>query len=310
MHGVQSSRNRGDGSLQGSLVTKTGVSHGRNNLLVNHVNHAESLHLDNAGVVVKLDGSARLAFRLCEHVVSLKQLNILAVNHPVRSLDTAVDLPNTPLDSLLGPLSRVAVSVEDAPPVLVEGLRSHSLRSSTSLDGISESLETVSSQCGKNSVHNGDVLGRTDGTELEASTTIGERRSTVAVLGRHSEGGNRRNTNVHHFAAGLVRTSLAVLESLHEVGDIIAKVCGNDSRGSLARTQTEIVTRAGDGHTHKITVHINGANQRGQDHREDFTVAGVLLDLGRVQQVGTAQSSQTPVVVLSTSVNVLERLLL
>ena len=58
MHALRASRNSVDDSLQHSLGTETGASHGWKNLLAHHVNQTQSLNFDNAAAVVKRGGSA------------------------------------------------------------------------------------------------------------------------------------------------------------------------------------------------------------------------------------------------------------
>mmetsp|Transcript_13972 Transcript_13972/g.25270 ORF Transcript_13972/g.25270 Transcript_13972/m.25270 type:complete len:322 (+) Transcript_13972:887-1852(+) len=104
--------------------------------------------------------------------------------------------------------------------------------------------------------------------------------------------------------------ALAVLEVRQVEGHVVAEVGGDDGGRGLAGAQSEVVPRTGDGHAHQISVLVHGGDDGRHDHREGGGVARGLVDLGGVKHHDPVLGGETPVIVFSRSVDIVEGFLL
>lgn len=74
----------------------------------------------------------------------------------------------------------------------------------SSLDGISELLELLCGDGVEDGVDHGDILGGSDGAELEAGSSVWEGGSTVAVLGGDVERPDRGGSEVKSLDSRVV----------------------------------------------------------------------------------------------------------
>mmetsp|Transcript_14744 Transcript_14744/g.33247 ORF Transcript_14744/g.33247 Transcript_14744/m.33247 type:complete len:200 (-) Transcript_14744:483-1082(-) len=193
----------------------------------------------------------RLAFLLREHLHLLEECYVLVGGELRDGLNTRVNAPDTTVGELLLHRLVVVVSVEDDLPVVIEGITGDLVDVLTGISFVTELGELLGYNRVKNSVHHGHVLGRSDGAELEPSASVGEWRGTVAILCGHLEGANLLRSKIKHLRArDVLSISLAVLKVLQVERHVFSEVCRDDGRGGLARTETEVVSGARNGHPH------------------------------------------------------------
>ena len=190
----------------------------------------------------------------------------------------------------------------------VDEVRGDGLRRLAALDAVGDLLEGVGRDRVEHRVHEGHVLGRADGAELEAVAAVGEGRRAVAVLGR--------DLHVAHAldAHGQVLRLRFVLTTTLGVGrqvlrHVVAQVGGHDGRRRLAGAEAEVVARRRDRHAHEVAVLVDGRDDGGHDRREGI-ITSSLRDLADVEEVDAVVRADRPVVVLAAAVDVVERLLL
>ena len=300
-----------DGSLELREGSNTSGLDRGNDVLVEHVHHGEGLHLDGASVVVVEDNLTSLALLLGHNVHLLKELGVLLRGEGVDGLDARVDSPQTAVGELLLGSVAVVVTVEDDAPVLVQGLTGNIDGRLSGINAIRELAELLGDDGVEDGVDHRHVLGRTDGTELETSSTIGEGGGTVAVLGGDLEGEDLAGSEVEGLDTGdVLALALAILEVLKVEGHVLAEVARDDGGGSLAGTETEVVAGGGDGHAHEISVLVHGGDHGGHDDGEGGLVVAGSVDGAGLEELDAVGGGKGPVVVLTGSVDVVEGLLL
>mmetsp|Transcript_16954 Transcript_16954/g.32147 ORF Transcript_16954/g.32147 Transcript_16954/m.32147 type:complete len:200 (+) Transcript_16954:401-1000(+) len=122
------------------VVTTTGFD-GRDNVLVEHVDEAESFHLDGTNVVVNKARLTGLALRLGHYLHVTEKLNVLRGRESADSIDTRVNAPDPTVSKHLLVRFVIVVTVEDDLPVSVEGFCGDLGRCSTGFDLVSELLK-------------------------------------------------------------------------------------------------------------------------------------------------------------------------
>mmetsp|Transcript_23038 Transcript_23038/g.45947 ORF Transcript_23038/g.45947 Transcript_23038/m.45947 type:complete len:682 (+) Transcript_23038:130-2175(+) len=300
----------GDGGLELRDGAALGVAAGGEDVLVDHIDHAEGLHLDGAGVVVVEGGLAGDALLAGHDAHLLEDGLVLVGGEGADGLNARVDAPHAVGGELLLVGLIVVVSVEDDLPVVGERLLGDVGGGGASLDGVGELLELLGGDHVEDGVDHGDVLGGTDGAELEAGSSVGEGGGAVAVLGGDGDGEDGGSSEVHLLDSGLVLAGLSVLEALHVGGHVISEVGGDDGGGGLAGSEAEVVSGRGDGHPHEVAVLVDGGDDGGHDHGEGVGVAGGGVELVGVKEVDAVGGADTPVVVLAGAVDIVEGLLL
>ena len=303
--------------LAGLGLSEASVLHGGDDVLVDHVNHTQSLELDVSDVVVVEDGLPGLALGLGHDPELLEELHVLVHDNGVVGLYTAVNPPDSTSGEHLLVVLVVVVAVEDDPPALVEVVSGDGSGRFAGLDPLGELAELLGGDGVKGHVDHAAVDGGSDGAELEPAAPVGERRGPVPVLGRDLEGLDRLGSQVKGLLSGVVLgSSVSLLEGLEVVGHVVSEVGGDDGGGGLASSEAELVTGVGDGHPEDVSVLLESGNQSGNDGREGGSVAvGAGVHVGGVHQVeglsvGGLGGGETPVVVLSAAVDVGEGLLL
>mmetsp|Transcript_24224 Transcript_24224/g.36789 ORF Transcript_24224/g.36789 Transcript_24224/m.36789 type:complete len:345 (-) Transcript_24224:1284-2318(-) len=196
----------------------------REDLLLDHVDEAQGLHLNEARVVLELHVLAREELLLAHHVHLGEELDVLGRAHHLRGLHARVDAPHAVLDRRLRPCRVIAVAVVDHLPVLVEGLLARLLGLHARLELGSHVVESLSSDGAEHGVDHRHVLSRADGTELEAVASIGEGGGAIAVLRRDLEGGDRLDAGLEHLLGRLVLVGLSVTVVVQELGEGVAEV--------------------------------------------------------------------------------------
>mmetsp|Transcript_4807 Transcript_4807/g.14022 ORF Transcript_4807/g.14022 Transcript_4807/m.14022 type:complete len:556 (+) Transcript_4807:87-1754(+) len=283
---------------------------GRNDVLVDHVNHAQSLHLDGTGVVVVKDILTGSQFISREDTHLFEQGNVLVSGQSGNGLYTRVNSPDTTVGQHLLVGLVVVIAVEDDLPVLLQGFTGNIGGVSTSFDLVSEFSKLLSTDGVEDSVDQRNVLGGTDGTEFETSSSVGERRSSVTILSGDFERHDFTSSKVQSLLAGLVLGGRSVHEGFQVVGHIVTQVSGDNGGRGLAGTQTEVISRGGNGHAHQVTVFIDSGDNSSHDDREGNVVSSGLEDGIGAEDLDTVTGGDGPVIVLSRSVNIVERLFL
>ncbi len=149
----------------------------------------------------------------------------------------------------------------------------------------------------------GAALARTRSAEFKLVAGKGERRSSVAV-GRVAREWRQRIGTELERARLLAGLGVTLFELVDDVGELVAKVHGDDCRRSFVRTETVVVAGAGDSHTEQVGVGVDGVDDSAERGEEDGVLVRVLA---RVQQVHLAVV-HGPVVVLAGTVDAGERL--
>mmetsp|Transcript_55703 Transcript_55703/g.156288 ORF Transcript_55703/g.156288 Transcript_55703/m.156288 type:complete len:597 (-) Transcript_55703:34-1824(-) len=224
--------------------------------------------------------------------------------------DTRVNAPDTTVSEHLLVGRVVVVSVEDDLPVLLEGFTGNVGGVCSSIDLVGEFTKLLGRDGVENGVHQGDVLGGSDGTEFETGSSVRERRSSVSVLGGNLEGKDFAGSEVQSLLFGNVLLGRTRHEGLQVAGHIVTKVSGDNGGRGLAGTQTEVISWGGDSHAHEVTVFIDGGNNSSHDNRESKFISSCLKDGFGVEDLDTGTSGDGPVIVLSGSVDVVEGLFL
>mmetsp|Transcript_23071 Transcript_23071/g.73205 ORF Transcript_23071/g.73205 Transcript_23071/m.73205 type:complete len:622 (-) Transcript_23071:18-1883(-) len=280
-------------------------------MLLDHVDHAERLHLDGARVVVEQHRRARLALLLVEHAVAREEVNILRVRQPLQRVDARVDAPNARLGQRLLVGLVVVVAVEDDLPVLVERRGRNLGRLAARLDLVCEVAKRVSPDGAEHRVDERHVLRRANRAELEAVSAVREGRRAIPVLGRHRERGDLVEAEVNRLDGRRVLLAGLGLAELVEVrGHRLAEVRRDDGGGRLARSEPEVVAGRRDRHAHQVAVQVDGAHDARHQHGKDIVRARRLCELGRVEEVDAGVGAKRDVVVFAGAVDVLEGLLL
>mmetsp|Transcript_60321 Transcript_60321/g.127737 ORF Transcript_60321/g.127737 Transcript_60321/m.127737 type:complete len:273 (+) Transcript_60321:455-1273(+) len=257
-------------------------------------------------------GLAGMHLVLSEDASAGKEFDVLRIREPANGIDAAVNAPDAALDSLLRPVGIVTVAVEDALEVGLEHLLGHSGSAPSHFDLGGNFAELVGHHSSQYCVDQGDVLAGAASTELESVAAEWEGRGAVTVLGRGGDLRKLLDAEVDLLRLRLILRRLAVEEALHVLRHLLSEVRGNHRWGSLHRTKSEVVARAGDGSTHEVTELVHSSNRGGHDDGEDLRLACELHDIGRVEQVvlfAIGHDGQRPVVVLAASVDTLEGLL-
>ena len=134
-----------DGQVGGN-VGGVGV-HGRQNLLVGHIDHRESLDVDEVRILLELDLVMALGLDGAHDAELLEQGDVLLLHHCRRSIGQRAQVGQAALGSLLGPLGAVAVAVEDDVLVVGQGLldpgHGVGLEARAALHGVGELLELL-----------------------------------------------------------------------------------------------------------------------------------------------------------------------
>ena len=309
--------NFSDGTLEGLdgvdellRVAQVSLLRGRDDVLVDHVNHRQRFHLDLADVVAEENRLARLAFLGGENAHLFEEGNVLVTVEFVDSVAAGIDAPHTALDSLIRPFRIITVTVEHALVVRLQQVLRDGERLFTRLEAVRNNLKRLGGDGVQDSVDKRHVLRRTGGAELETVTTVRERRRTVTIFRRDFNGWDRVGAELQRLLRRRILTKSALLDSVQELSEGRAKVRGHDSRRRFHGTETEVVARGRDRKAHQVTVLVDGGNHGGHDERENFRVAGDGVDLLRVHQVEAVGSTDGPVVVLTGAVDASERLLL
>ena len=159
-----------------SAPSRLGVDHRGNHVLLDHVDHAERLHLDGARVVVEQHRRARLALLLVEHAVAREEVDILRVRQPLQRVDARVDAPDARLGQRLLVGLVVVVAVEDDLPVLVERRGRNLGRLAARLDLVGEVAKRVGPDGAEDRIDERHVLRRANRAELEAVPACGRDR--------------------------------------------------------------------------------------------------------------------------------------
>lgn len=291
-------------------VTQISLLDGRDDVLVDHINQGHRFHLDGTDVVAEENRLASGDFLAGEHTHLFEELDVLVVIEASNGVAAGVNTPDTTLDGFIRPFRIVTVTVEDTLVVLGQHVLRDGERLFAGFEAVGDNLERFSRDGVQNGVHEGHVLGGTGGAELEAVTTVRERRGTVTVFRRDLNGRNSFGTERKVLLLRRVVTEGTVLDGVEVVGDGRAEVGGHDSRRGFHGTEAEVVTRGRDGKAHQVTVLVNRGDDGGHDQRENFRVASDRLDLLRVHQVETVGGTDGPVVVLTRTVDTSERLFL
>mmetsp|Transcript_17700 Transcript_17700/g.32724 ORF Transcript_17700/g.32724 Transcript_17700/m.32724 type:complete len:660 (+) Transcript_17700:319-2298(+) len=295
-----------NGSLQFSKRSNSSSLDGWDDILVDHVNHAQGFHLNGTSVVIMENILASGQFFTVEHLHLFKESNVLRVSELRNGFNTRVDTPEASVGEHLLVSLVVVVSIENDLPVLLEGISGNVTRAFAGFDAFSKCGEFLSGNSVEDGVDQGHVLGRSNGTELESGTTIWERRSTVTILGRDLEWKDLSGSKVKGLDTGFVLGGFSVHERFKVVGHIISEVGRDDGRWGLTGTQTEIISWTGNSRAHEITVFINGSNNGSHDDREGIRVASGLQDVIGFEYVDTVSGGDGPVIVLSRSVDIVE----
>mmetsp|Transcript_6182 Transcript_6182/g.7088 ORF Transcript_6182/g.7088 Transcript_6182/m.7088 type:complete len:451 (-) Transcript_6182:350-1702(-) len=141
-------------------------------------------------------------------------------------------------------------------------------------------------------------------------TAIWEGGGPVTVLCRGGDDWKVVSTEGDGCGGWLVGLELAVSEGFEILRHLLAQIGGDNRRRGLHGTETEVVTRGGNGHAHEVTVDIHTTDNSRHDHREDHIVARCLGDLTNIQEVDPVLGTNGPVVVLAVTVDTGEGLLL
>eukprot|EP00967_Tisochrysis_lutea_P048689 scaffold59563_cov30-Tisochrysis_lutea.AAC.3 len=140
---------------------------------------------------------------------------------------------------------------------------------------------------------------------------IGKGRGAVAVLSWHGEGSNLLKAKVDNLGCrDILLGSLGALEFFEILGDVIAEVRRNNGGRRLHSTESEVVSRRGNGHAHKVTVEVNRADHGSHENRENFVRARGLRELLGVEEVDSGVGAERDVVMLAGTVDILEGFLL
>mmetsp|Transcript_50179 Transcript_50179/g.99941 ORF Transcript_50179/g.99941 Transcript_50179/m.99941 type:complete len:356 (+) Transcript_50179:355-1422(+) len=180
-------------------------------MLLDHVNHTESLHLNDVAVLPVHDRLSALGLRLIHDGAAILVLEIGEERDALRGTERADGVygrgvvGNAAPRRLDGPFGAIAVTVEDDCPMLIQRGLGHVACALAGLDLGAHFRELGGQHGAQHRVHHGDVLGRADGAELEAVTTIREGRRAVAVLGRHRHLRDGADTKREVFRGGGVR---------------------------------------------------------------------------------------------------------
>ena len=192
--------------------------------------------------------------------------------------------------------------------VRVDEVRGDGLRRLAALDAVRDLLEGVGRDRVEHRVHEGHVLGRADGAELEAVAAVGEGRRAVAVLRGDLHVAHALDAHGEIFRFRFVLAA-ALGVGREVLGHVVAEVGRDDRRRRLAGTEPEVVTRRANSHSHQIAVLVNGRDDGGHDRGEGI-ITSSLRDLADVEEVDAVVRADRPVVVLARAVDVVERLLL
>ena len=279
-------------------------------MLVDHVDHRQSFHLDATDVVAEEHGLASFAFSGGEDTHLLKEVDVLGAVELVNGVATSIDAPHTALNGLIRPFRIVTVTVENALVVLGQQVLCDGERLLALFEAVSNDTKRFGGDGVQHRVDHGNVLGRAGGAELETVTTVRERRGTVTIFGRHFDRRDGVGAEVERLLLRRVRTKGTILHVVHELRDGRAEVRGHNSRRRFHGAETEVVARGRDGEAHQVTVLVDGGNHSGHDQREDLSVASLRVNLLRVHQVKPIGGTDRPVVVLTGTVDAVERFFL
>mmetsp|Transcript_15033 Transcript_15033/g.20470 ORF Transcript_15033/g.20470 Transcript_15033/m.20470 type:complete len:203 (+) Transcript_15033:584-1192(+) len=198
------------------------------------------------------------------------------------SLNSRVNTPDTTFSEHGLCFLAVVVSVKDDPPVLFECRLGNVKRILASINTVGELSELLSNSGIKNGVNQRNILCRPDSTELKASTTVWEWGCTVTIFGRNLEWKDLTGAKVEILDSWVVcALALTVLEVLKVESHIVTKISGYNSGWCLASTQTEIITRRSNSHTHKVSMNVNSGNDSCHDDSK-----GVVVSSGGVDVLG------------------------
>ena len=224
----------------------------------------------------------------------------------VDGVDARVDSPHASLDGIIRPVRIVTVTVEDALFVLLQKVRGNVERLFAAFDAVGDNLERFRSHGVQARVDQRNVLSGTGGSELKSRATVRERRSSVTIFRRYGDIWDVRGAKRQRFLFRRVLGHLTVLDLFQVFRQGRAQVRGHNRRRRFHSTQSEIVTRGGNGQTHQVAVFVDGRNQSSHDDREDFRVARRLVQLFRVEQVDASGRTDRPVIVLTGTVDTRE----
>ena len=295
-----------DGQVGGN-VGGIGV-HGRQNLLVGHVNHREGLDVDEVRILLELDLVVALGLDAAHDAEFLEQGDVLFFHHRGGSIGQGAQVGQTALGSLLSPLGAVAVAVEDDVLVVGQGLldpgHGVGLKARAALHGVGELLELLGNGRVEHHVGVGQVLTRASGAELELVAREGEGRGAVAVGGVLGEVGQHRHAQVHALLV-VALVGLALDDGLDDAVELVAQEDGDDCGRCLVGAQTVVVAGRGDADAQHLLVVIYSGDDTGQEDEELQVLLGGVAGVEQVLAVG----GQRPVVVLARAVDALEGLL-
>mmetsp|Transcript_37043 Transcript_37043/g.76989 ORF Transcript_37043/g.76989 Transcript_37043/m.76989 type:complete len:459 (-) Transcript_37043:485-1861(-) len=252
----------------------------------------------------------RFTFFAGKNAHLFKQGNVLFRRNAGSGFNTRVNTPDTTVSEFLLHCFIIVVTVEDDLPVLLESFTGHISSSFTGFNAVSKFAKLLSDNGVENSVHHGDILGRSDSTEFKSATSVREGGGTVTILSWNLEGDDFSGTEVKGLLARLVLGFRTIHECLKVVGHVTTKVCRDDGGGSFASTQTEVISWGSNGHAHQITMFIDSRNDGSHDDREGSIISSGLQDALGIKNIDSVTSGDGPVVVLSGSVDFVERLLL
>mmetsp|Transcript_29344 Transcript_29344/g.68354 ORF Transcript_29344/g.68354 Transcript_29344/m.68354 type:complete len:606 (-) Transcript_29344:53-1870(-) len=249
-------------------------------------------------------------FNLGQDTHLFEKGNVLVCSQTGNGLNTRVNAPDTTVSQFLLHSLIIVVSIENNLPVLLEGFTSDSSWFFSCLNLVSKFSKLFSTDGVQHSVDHGHILGGPDSTEFKASSTIGEGGSTVTILSGDKERNNFTSSKVKSLLFGIILGFRSVHEGLKVVSHVLAKVCGDDGRRGLTCSKTEVISWRGDGHAHQITMFINGSNNSSHNDGEGGIIASGLNQGFRVKNIHSITSGNGPVVVLSGSIDFIERLFL
>ena len=295
-----------DGQVGGD-VGSIGV-HGRQNLLVGHVNHRESLDVDEVRILLELDLVVALGLDAAHDAELLEQGDVLLLHHRRRSIGQRAQVGQAALGGLLSPLGAVAVAVEDDVLVVGQGLldpgHGVGLKARAALHGVGEILELLGNGRVEHHVGVGQVLARTSGAELELVAREGEGRGAVAVGGVLGKVGQHRHAQVHALLV-VALVGLALDDGLDDAVELVAQEDGDDCGRCLVGAQTVVVTGRGNADAQHLLVIVHSGDDAGEEDEELQVLLGGVAGIEQVLAVGR----QRPVVMLARAVDALERLL-
>ena len=208
---------------------------------------------------------------LREDTVTGDQVDVLLRNIGSHALGGGGVVAQATLGGFLLPFLAVAVTAEDDPLVVGEGLADQVVKSLVKVLRSFQHIGKLPQLLGHNGVQGnvgaGHRLGGAQHTELELVAGEGQRTGAVPVGGILGDGRHHVHANTHDPFLG-VHIIGAVDDGPDNGAELVTQEDGYNGRGSLVTAQAVVIAGGGGGAAQEVLIFIHTLDEGCQEHQE------------------------------------------